>query len=179
MRFPVLKPDQMTPRQREVSEAIANRRADGFSAAYAPLIYSPEVADRVQLLGEQLRFNLRLPERLRVLAVLVAAGRHRSDDVAHFARLDAVKQSGLAGSKIAALSERRRPPDLKEDEALVYDFCTDLITNGRVKSGTFDRAANRFGREICLELVHVCGYTFFLTTVINVTQTRLADPATE
>jgi hypothetical protein len=34
---------------------------------------------------------------------------------------------------------------------------------------------NRFGREICLELVEVCGYTLFLTTVINVTRTRLPE----
>jgi 4-carboxymuconolactone decarboxylase len=167
MRFPALKPEQMTPRQREVAEAVS----------LAPLIYSPEVAARVQLLGDELRFNLRVPERLRALAILVAAGRHRSDDVAHFARLDDIKQSGLATAKIAALSERRRPTDLKEDEALVYDFCTDLIMTGRVKSGTFDRAVNRFGREICLELVHVCGYTLFLVTVINVTQTRLSPPS--
>jgi len=154
----------MTPRQREVAAAI--------SGPYTPLIYSPEVAECVHLLGEHLRFNLRVPERLRVLAVLVAAGRYRSDDLAHFVHLDAIRQSGLASAKIAALSEGRRPPDMKEDEEMVYDYCTELTRTGRVRSATFDRAVNRFGREICLELVKVCGYTLFLTTLINVSQTR-------
>jgi 4-carboxymuconolactone decarboxylase len=175
MRYPPLKPEDMTPRQREVAEAISNRRADAFSGPSVPLIYSPEVADRVQLLGEHLRFNLRVPERLRVLAVLVAAGRYRSDDLAYFVRLDATKQSGLADAKIAALSEGRRPADMKEDEEIVYDYCTELARTGRVRSATFDRAVKRFGREICLELVKVCGYTLFLTALLNVTQTRFSE----
>ena len=85
-----------------------------------------------------------------------------------------VKRSGLATAKIAALSKGRHPSKMKEDEEMVYDYCTELIRTGRVRNATFDRAANRFGREICLELVKVCGYTLFLTTVINVTQTRLS-----
>jgi 4-carboxymuconolactone decarboxylase len=173
MRYPPLKPEQMTLRQREVTEAISRRRDDAFSGPIAPMLYSPEVADRVHLLGEHLRFNLRVPERLRVLAVLIAAGRYRNEDIAHFAHLDAVKQSGLANAKITALSQGRRPSDMKEDEEMVYDYCTELVRTSRVTSATFDRAVNRFGREICLELVEVCGYTLFLTTIINVTQTRL------
>jgi hypothetical protein len=46
---------------------------------------------------------------------------------------------------------------------------------GRVRSATFERMVNRFGREICLELVEVCGYTLLLTTIVNVTQVQLAD----
>jgi 4-carboxymuconolactone decarboxylase len=175
MRYESLKPEAMTSRQREVAEAISHRRADAFSGPLVPLIYSPEVADRVHLLGEHLRFNLRIPERLRALAILVSAGRYRSDDLAHFVHLQAIKQSGLADAKIATLSQGRRPSDMKEDEEMVYDFCTEVTRFGRVKSATFDRVMSRFGREICLELVEVCGYTLFLTTVINVTQTPLQE----
>jgi 4-carboxymuconolactone decarboxylase len=176
VRYPPLKPEEMTQRQRDVAAAIARRRADAFSGPLVPLIYSPEVADRIQLLGEHLRFDLRIPERLRVLAVLVAAGRYRSGDVAHFVHLDAIKQSGLGTAKITALSQGRRPEDMKEDEEMVYDYCTELTTMGRLRSATFERMVNRFGREICLELVEVCGYTLLLTTLVNVTQVQLADP---
>jgi 4-carboxymuconolactone decarboxylase len=176
MRYPPLKPADMTPRQREVAEAIARRRSDGFTRPDGPLLYSPEVADRLQLLGEHLRFDLRVPERLRVLAVLVAAARHRKDDVAHYLALDEVRQCGLGDAKIKALSEGHRPSEMKEDEEMVYDYCTELTKTGRVRSATFDRVASRFGREICLELVKVCGYTLFMTTVINVTQGRRSSP---
>lgn len=175
MRYPPLSPDEMTPRRREVAEAISHRRADPFSGPTVPLLYSPEVADRVTLLGEHLRFNLRVPERLRVLAVLVAAGKYRTEDLAHYVDLDATLQSGLGNEKIKALSERRRPPEMKEDEELVYDYCTELMKTGRVSNAIFDRAAKRLGREICLELVKVCSYTFFLTTLLNVTQSRLSE----
>jgi 4-carboxymuconolactone decarboxylase len=64
---------------------------------------------------------------------------------------------------------------MKDDEEMVYDYCTELTTMGRVRSATFERMVNRFGREICLELVEVCGYTLLLTTIVNVTQVQLAD----
>lgn len=174
MRYPTLKLEDMTPRQREVAAVIAKSGTDPLAGHQSALLYSPEVAERVQLLSEELRVNLRVPERLRALAVLVTAGRHRSADTVPFVRQDDVQQSGLAAATITALSEGRRPTDLKDDEALVYNFCTELMQTGRVRNVTFEALASRVGREICLELVHVCGYTAFLTTVLNVTQTTLS-----
>lgn len=175
MRYPALKLEEMTPRQREVAETISKRRTGALCGPYLPLIYSPEIADRAQLLGEYLRFDLRVPERLRALAILVAAGRHRSDDLASFVHLNDIQQSGLATATITAMSDGRRPPDMKEDEEMVYDYCTEVTKTGHVRSATYDRVMNRFGREICLELVEVCGFTAFLTTLLNVTQTSFPE----
>ncbi|MBB3014162.1 hypothetical protein [Cupriavidus alkaliphilus] len=138
-----------------------------------PLLYSPEVADRAQLLGDYLRFNLRVPERLRVLAVLVAAGRHRGSDAASFLHLDTVQESGLAASTISALCDGRRPDGMASDEEMVYEYCMELTRSGRVKGVTYDKLSARLGAEICLELVAVCGYASFLTMVINVTESPI------
>ncbi|HSW17705.1 MAG TPA: carboxymuconolactone decarboxylase family protein, partial [Ramlibacter sp.] len=56
------------------------------------------------------------------------------------------------------------------DEEMVYDYCSELMRTGRVSTANFERLFNRFGREICLELVGVCGYTTYLATILNVTQ---------
>ncbi|WP_042883254.1 hypothetical protein [Cupriavidus necator] len=173
MRFPELAPDEMTPRQREVAAAIGERRVGGLSGPYMPLIYSPEVADRAQLLGDYLRFNLRVPERLRVLAVLVAAGRHRGSDAASFLHLDTVQESGLAASTISALCNGHRPDGMTSDEEMVYEYCMELTRSGRVKGVTYDKLAARLGAEICLELVAVCGYASFLSMVVNVTESPI------
>ena len=171
MRFTPLSSQDMTPRQREVAQAIQQRCGAGLNGVQHAFLHSPEVAERVQLLAEHLRHNLRIPERLRVLAILVAAGRYRSADVGHFVGLEEVRDSGLADAKISALAEGRCPADLKEDEQLVFDYCTELTRTGRVQGATFDRLAARLGREIGLELVAVCGYTRLMTNVLNVTQT--------
>jgi len=174
MRFTPLSPQLMTPRQHAVAEAIQQRGGAGLNGVQQALLHSPEVAERVQLLAEHLRYNLRVPERLRALAILVSAGRYRSADVAHFVGLEEVRDSGLAEAKISALAEGRRPADLKEDEQLVFDFCTELTRTGGVQGATFDRLAGRLGREIALELVAVCGYTRLITNVLNVTQTSFS-----
>lgn len=175
MRFPPLRSEQMSPRQREVASAIQQRCGEGLDGVQHALLHSPDVAERVQLLTEHLRHNLRVPERLRILATLVAAGRYRSADVGHFIELEEVRDSGLADAKVSALVEGRRPVGLKEDEELVFVFCTELTRTGRVQGATFDRLAGRLGREIALELVAVCGYTRFITNVLNVTQTSFSD----
>lgn len=174
MRYPVLAIQEMSQRQREVSEAISKRTGQVPAGHLAALLYAPDVAEKVQLLGEFLRCGLRLPERLRILAFLVSAGRHRSADLAQFIPLDAVQHSGLSAATLAAFSEGRRPENLKEDEQLVYDYSSQVIQTGRVKSATFDRAMAKFGREVCLELVEVCGFTAFLMSILQVTQTSVS-----
>jgi 4-carboxymuconolactone decarboxylase len=174
MRYPALAKEEMTQRQIEVADAMSRRTGQPLSGHLAALLYAPEVAEKVQLLGEFLRCSLKLPERLRILAFLVSAGRHQHADLADFLPLDAVQQSGLSGATLAALSEGRRPDGLKEDEQLVYDYSYQVIHTGRVKSATFDLAMARFGREVCLELVEVCGFTAFLTTILHVTQSRVS-----
>jgi 4-carboxymuconolactone decarboxylase len=163
----------MTPRQREVAAAIGERRVGGLNGPYVPLLYSPEIADRAQLLGDYLRHNLRVPERLRVLAVLVAAGRYRGSDAAAFLQLDAIQESGLAASTIDALCNGRRPDEMTPDEEMVYEYCMELTRSGRVKGVTYDKLSARLGAEICLELVAVCGCASFLTMVINLTESTI------
>jgi len=177
MRYPPLKAEEMTPRQREVAEAIDKRRVGGLVGPYIPLIYSPEVADRMQLLAEHLRYNLRTPERLRILAILVTA-RHKSADVEFFAHMKHAKTTGLAEEKVQALAEGRRPQDMTPDEEMVYDYCTELHKTGAVGDANFDRVQKRFGNEICLELVSVCGYFALLAMVLNVTETPFPEGQT-
>jgi 4-carboxymuconolactone decarboxylase len=174
MRYPVLKPDEMTSRQREVAEAIGQRRAGGLAGPYVPLIYSPEVADRMQQLSEYLRFSLRVPERLRLMAILITV-RHKNADYPFHIHTDSAREAGLSETMIAALSEASRPADMSADEAMIYDYCTELTRTGGVKDATFGPVAERFGREICLELVALCGYYALLAMVANVVETKLPE----
>mgnify|MGYP003583371571 FL=1 len=164
----------MSFRQREVAAAIEERSGGGLSGPYAAMLYSPEMADRAQRLGEFLRCGLRIPERLRILAVLVAVGRHRSEDIFAFVSLDSVLNSTLARDKIQALSKGQPPQDMTEDEAVVYAFSSELARNGHVKNVTYDMLVSKLGRGAALELVGVCGYTSMLTNVINITQSSIS-----
>jgi len=173
MRYPILTTENMIPRQREVAAAIERRSPGGINGPYAAMLYSPEMADRAQLLGEFLRCGLRIPERLRILAVIVAVARHRSDDVSAFVSLHSVLNSGLSHDIIQALAKGRPIQAMAEDEKAVYSFSSELVRTGRVKDETYDLLVSELGREAALELVAVCGYTALLTNVLNITQTSI------
>jgi 4-carboxymuconolactone decarboxylase len=172
MRLPPPEPSQMSPRQREVAQSIESRQDDSLRGPYLALLHSPEVAERAHALAQHLRFGLRVPERLRALAVLVAAARHDKADATSFAAMEDIRASGLAADKISALAEGRKPADLDRDEELAYAFCHHLVTTGRVRSADFEGLVDRFDRAIALEFVATCGYTAFLTTLSNIAETQ-------
>lgn len=175
MRYQNLKAENMTTRQLEVANAIEQRWPKELRYPYMAMLCSPEMADRTQLLGEHLRFGLRVPERLRILAVLVAVGRHHCSEVNALLSQDSVKNAMLAPEKIHALAQGARPAAMTEDEAVVYEFSMELVNTGRVKDASYDALVAHLGREIALELVAVCGYTMLMTNVASVTQTSISQ----
>ena len=82
-RFPVLKPEQLKPEQATLLQAlIAGPRSAGSTGADAVTRFltrgpfnawlrSPELGERLQKLGEHVRFNSSLPPRLNELAILI------------------------------------------------------------------------------------------------------------
>ncbi|WP_299452471.1 hypothetical protein [uncultured Pigmentiphaga sp.] len=173
MRYPDLNVESMTPHQREVAAAIERRHPGGLVGLYRAMLYSPEMADRVHALGEQLRCGLRIAERLRILAVLVTVGRHDSRNIETFATLKSVVESGLDPRKVEALVRGERPADFKEDEAAVYQFSLEVSQSGRTRAKTYDRLVALLGCEAALELVAVCGFTAMMTNLLTVTQTSV------
>ena len=72
-RFPNIPREQLTEAQKQVYDAIAGGPRGGVRGPFGPLLRSPELADRVQKLGEYLRFNSSLPPRLNEMAILINA----------------------------------------------------------------------------------------------------------
>lgn len=175
MRFPPVEVSSASPRQRAVAEKIAARSGQTVSGHHLVLLHAPEIADRVYMLEEHLRTGLQIPERLRALTILMAAARYRASDTAHFMEAESIRQSGLAQSTMDAIASGTTPTAWREDERLVHAFCSDLSALGRVRNSTFDSACAVLGRVVCLEIVKVYGYARYLTMLLNITQTRLAD----
>jgi 4-carboxymuconolactone decarboxylase len=169
MQFQKLNDDQMNVKQREVAKEIGSRLPGGVSGPYQALLHSPLTADLVRRLDECLRFELRIPERLRILAVLVAAGQFRGQDVLPFLQIEAPAESGLPPETVNAIKNHTRPENMRKDEALVYDFVSELVDSGRVSDSLFERGREMLGREICLELVKVAGLTIFFRNTMNAT----------
>src|SRR5918996_3255602 len=107
-RFPRLTPGDMTAEQREVAAEITEGPRGEVRGPFIALIHNPELARRLQRLGEHLRWQGKLPPRLKELAVLVTARRWtcQHEWLMH-SRL--ALEAGLAASVINDIREGRPP----------------------------------------------------------------------
>jgi 4-carboxymuconolactone decarboxylase len=63
----------------------------------------------------------------------------------------------LKADIIAELKEGKRPSSMAEDEAVVYDFVTELTTAQMVSDETFARAKKVFSDQQIVDLTAVAG----------------------
>src|SRR6202046_4922658 len=72
-RMPEMTREQMTPAQRSVAEAIMSGPRGRTSGPFNAWLRSPELADRLQKVGEYVRFNTSLDKRLNEMAIIMTA----------------------------------------------------------------------------------------------------------
>lgn len=166
-RFPLLTEATMTPRQRESYQAIVSGPRQGARGPFNALLRSPEVADRVQKVGEYVRFQSSIPAALNEMAILIT-GRFWGAQYEFWAHSRLARQAGLADAIIDAIAQGRRPAGMSGDERIVYDLCTELFRDKAVSDPTFKAAAERFGEQGVIDLIAACGYYSIVSMVLNV-----------
>ena len=165
-RFPKLTTEEMTPAQREVAAEIAAGPRGEVRGPFIAWIHHPELARRLQALGEQLRWKSTLAPQLVELAVLICA-RRWSCQHEWFMHEKLARQAGLDPQILASLSRTEKPEKLSAEQAAVYDFCKDLHATGRASDAAFDAARAKFGLEGALELIALSGYYSLMAMVLN------------
>ena len=164
-RFPKLTPEQMTPAQREVAAEITAGPRGEVRGPFIALIHNPELASKVQRLGEHLRWKGKLPPQLKELAVLVTARRWtcQHEWVMH-SKL--ALEGGLAKDVVDAIAAGREPT-LSGDEKAVYTFCREVHATGRAGDAAFAEIERQFGLDGALELIALNGYYTMMAMVLN------------
>jgi 4-carboxymuconolactone decarboxylase len=155
-RFPQLTMDQLDEKQKPLGEQIMKVSSVGLGGPYNPMIRSPVLGQRLFDLFYYLRWQTSVPTRLNEFAILIIARQWRSQ-VEWFAHAPLAAKAGLAPDIIAELKEDKRPPNMAEDEALTYDFVTELTTTKKVSDDTFARAKKIFGEQQIVDLTAVAG----------------------
>jgi 4-carboxymuconolactone decarboxylase len=77
-----------------------------------------------------------------------------------------------------AIAEGRRPEGMVEEEAILYDFVTELQRNHGVSDATYARALERLGEQGVVETVSLVGYYTMISMILNTARTPLPGGAT-
>ena len=173
-RMPMLTEAQMTPEQRKAAAEITAGPRGEVKGPFVSLIRSPEFMNRVQKVGEYIRFVCPLDKRLNELAAIIAA-RHWNQQFEWWAHYRQALEAGLKREIADAIGEGRRPTGMAEDEEIVYDLLTEALVNKGASEATYARAVKKFGEQGLIDIVGIAGYYLLLAMVMNVTRTAVPE----
>ena len=171
-RMPPIPADKLTPEQKKAQEMLAStpRGTAGNAGPFVPLLRSPELMNRLQAVGEYLRFKNSIPQELVEMSILTVA-RFWTQQYEWNAHYPLAVKAGLKTDAANAIAEGRRPAGLSDDEQMVWDFSNELLNNKNVSDATYARVAKRFGEQGVVDLAGLSGYYQTLAIVMSVART--------
>ena len=173
-RMPPIPAESLTPAQKAAHDDLTSGPRGKLAGPFIPLLRSPELMGRVQKVGEYLRFESALPDRIKELAILVVA-RHWSQPYEWSFHLPLALKAGVTPATAQAIAAGRRPVALTAEEAAAHDFLTALNADKAVGDEAYAPALAAFGEAGVIDLVGFNGYYALLAMAMNVARTPAED----
>lgn len=175
-RMPPIPPEQLSPEQRAAVAAFRAARKAELTGPFIALLRSPDVLTRARALGDYLRFTSRLAPKHSELVILMAA-RSWSQQYEWAVHYPIAIKAGVSVETAGAIADRRRPAGLSGDDAVLYDFCDELLRTQAVGDATYARMVTAFGEPGVVDTVGILGYYTMLAMMLNTA--RVPAPATD
>jgi 4-carboxymuconolactone decarboxylase len=175
-RMPQMPADKMTDVQKKVVADIVSGPRGSFVGPFVVLLRSPELEDRVQKVGEYLRYKAAIGRHNTEFVILLTA-RSWSQQFEWGQHAPIAEKEGIQREKIAAIADGRRPANMTDEEDMLYNFAQELLNNKTVSQPTFDRVKAKFGEQGVVDLTGLMGYYTTLAMIMNVAQTPGEDGA--
>lgn len=178
-RMPPIPAEKMTEAQKKaVADYKALRNTELTGPPWTVLLRVPDLVVPSLQLRLHNQQNSALSPKLTEMAILIAA-RHLTNSYEFNAHHTLAVKAGLSADVIAAIADGRRPDHMAEDEAILHDFCVELLQNKGVSDGTYARALAKFGEAGVVEAAGLEGYYTFLAMVMNVARSPTPANATQ
>ncbi|HJV76193.1 MAG TPA: carboxymuconolactone decarboxylase family protein [Noviherbaspirillum sp.] len=169
-RMPALPMDAMDDAQKAAAqELIAGPRGAVFGP-FIPLLRSPELMNRLQKVGEYLRYQSALETRINEFVMLIVS-RQWTQQFEWCMHYPLALKAGMKQEILDALAEGRRPSGMAQDEEIAYDVCDELERTHGVSDTTYRRALDVFGERGILDMIGLIGYFNTVSMVMNVART--------
>lgn len=177
-RLPAVKPETMTPEQKEVFTNITSgprskgRNAmdfldvdGGLTGPFNAYVYTPRIGDAAQTLAGRLRFESILPGDLREIAIM-AVGQHWQADYEFYAHAKVARNEGVDEDTIEAVRTGKAPKDAKH--AAIANFVWEMLDKRKVSDATYGAAHAILGDQGMVELVLLAGCYCMVSANLNV-----------
>jgi 4-carboxymuconolactone decarboxylase len=158
-RFAPLKAEDLNAAQKSWADMIAvpPRNAKIVNPPYRAYVRSPELAPKLSALSDYLRWNTSLPPRLSEMAILITA-RQWSAQYEWFAHYPLALKGGLDPKVATDIAGGKRPENMKDDEAALYDLTMALYRDKNVTDTVYKAALDKFGERGIMDIIGIIGY---------------------
>lgn len=169
-RMPALPMDMMDDAQKAAArELIAGPRGAVFGP-FIPLLRSPELMNRLQKVGEYLRFQSALETRINEWVMLIVS-RQWTQQFEWCMHYPLALKAGVKPDVLDALAQGRRPAGMAEDEEIAYEVCDELARTHGLSDETYRRAVATFGERGVIDMIGLAGYFTTVSMVMNAART--------
>jgi 4-carboxymuconolactone decarboxylase len=160
------EPADYTPDQKRVADAVISTRGS-VRGPFGVWLHSPGLADPAQQVGAFLRYGSRMPGNLREL-IIITIGRHWGAQYEWYAHAAIAIDEGVSADAVERLRNKQVPEPLTDDERMVHELATEIVTTGRLSEQSYKRGVDGLGAEQMVELVGLCGYYTLISFTLNV-----------
>jgi len=176
-RFHPLTYAELDPAQKEIADAALATGRTSFEGPMNITLRSPEMSKLAGPLTTYLRFkSTAIPPNLKQIAIMLTA-RFWGGQYVWYSHRQQALDAGLSDAFIADMAANRRPANMTADEAIVFDFCDELLQTRGVSDARFKALADRFGERGVVELVGLMGQYHTTTMLFAVDRYPLPDGA--
>ena len=173
-RMPVIPAEKLSAAQKKAVEDYKDlRKQDLVGPPWSVMLRVPDlVVPSLQIRLHNLN-NSALSPKLTEFAILIAA-RQWTNNFEWNAHSSLAAKAGLSPTIVADVADGRRPQQMADDEALIYDFCTELLHNQSVSDPTYASMLAKFGEAGIVEAASLEGYYTYLSMIMNMARSPLA-----
>ena len=174
-RLPLVQREDLDEQGQRHYDSYVNPESRALAGLRGPggvRLHSPRVAEPMSAANRYLRYEAGMEPRLRELAILVTA-REMDNQFEWTAHEPAGLKEGLEQEIIDIVKYRRPIAGLGEKEALIIRFGRELFQEKKVRSETFARAVEMFGRQGVVNLASLMGNYSATAALLNAVDQQL------
>jgi 4-carboxymuconolactone decarboxylase len=174
-RLPVVNRDDLkSDEDKRIYDMLAGGEGKTVTATgpAAISLYSPKVAEAIQMLNQYLRFHGVLKPRDFEVAILVAA-REFDQQYEWSGHEMGARNAKVPEEVIDTIKYNKEPLRLSDRDTLLITFARDSFHQHRIASDVYAKAVETFGQQGTLELATIIGDYAMAAIMLNATDQHL------